>query len=230
MAKFISLDNLSRVVSRFRAMFVAKEYRTGSTTDYKVLSDNNLTDELKERIESAGDSSFTGAYSDLTGKPSIAGHEVASGDQTPESLGLEAAGAAAAARTGAVDDVKKLGYQTAENVDEKVSAAKTELQNQLGSAFRPKGSSAFADLPTSGRAIGDVWNVTDDFTTTDAFVEGEGKRYPAGTNVVLVNAPTGEGDATTPKWDALSGVVNLTGYLQKTDMVPVTDAEIDGLF
>lgn len=48
---------------------VDKELKTGSTTDYKVLSDNNLTDELKQKIENAGDSSFTGNYDDLTNKP-----------------------------------------------------------------------------------------------------------------------------------------------------------------
>lgn len=170
--------------------------------------------------------------------------------------------AAGTARTGAVDDVKKLGYQTAADVtktldgkgyqtaeqvdtaiaakgydttasvDKKVADAKSELQNSIGSAFHPKGSSAFADLPATGRAVGDVWNVTDAFTTTDDFVEGAGKNYPSGTNIVLVNVTTGEGaDATTtPKWDALSGVTDLSGYMLKTDMVAATDADIDGLF
>lgn len=134
MAHIISLDNLARAVSRFKAMFVAKEFKTGSTTEYKVLSDNNLTDALVDKINNAGDSTFSGAYSALTGKPSIGGKEVKSGDQTAASLGLEAAGAAAAARTGAVDDVKKLGYQTASDVDKAVGAKGYQTASQVTAA------------------------------------------------------------------------------------------------
>lgn len=56
------------------------------------LSHNDLTDELVQKINDAGDSSFTGAYADLTGKPSINGHELASGDNTLATLGIQAAG------------------------------------------------------------------------------------------------------------------------------------------
>lgn len=56
------------------------------------LSHNDLTDELVQKINEAGSSSFTGAYADLTGKPSINGHELASGNNTLESLGIQAAG------------------------------------------------------------------------------------------------------------------------------------------
>lgn len=51
--------------------YVAKEYKTGSAVDFKVLSDNNLTDEMVEKIRNAGDSSFSGDYNDLTNKPFI---------------------------------------------------------------------------------------------------------------------------------------------------------------
>lgn len=179
--KFINLNNLATFLAKLRTLFVAKELKTGSTDTYKVLSDNNLTDELVTKIQNAGDSTFSGAYADLTGKPSIGGKEIASGDQTAASLGFatpaDVTTAANQARTGAVDDVKKLGYQTAANVetsisakgyqnaaqvntivtgkgyqtaanvDAKVNAAKTELQNALGSAFRAKGSVAYASLP-----------------------------------------------------------------------------------
>lgn len=51
--------------------YVAKEHKTGSNVDFKVLSDNNLTDEMVEKIRNAGDSSFSGNYNDLTNKPFI---------------------------------------------------------------------------------------------------------------------------------------------------------------
>lgn len=231
--KFINLNNLATFLAKLKTLFVAKELKTGSTNTYKVLSDNNLTDELVAKIKNAGDSTFSGAYADLTGKPAIGGKEIASGNQTAASLGLatptDVTAAANNARTGAVNDIKNLGYQTAANVDAKVNAAKTELQNSLGSAFRAKGSTMFASLPAPASATkGDVWNITDQFTTTDQFVDGSGKTLPAGTNVVAVAVTTG--DTTVMKWDALTGMIDLSGYMRKTDITPASDAEIDALF
>lgn len=119
--------------------------------------------------------------------------------------------------------------QDAANVDSKVNAAKTELQNSLGSAFRAKGSVAYASLPAPASASnGDVWNITDQFTTDGRFVDGSGKTLPAGTNVVAVAVTTG--DTTVMKWDALTGMIDLSGYMRKTDLTPASDAEIDALF
>ena len=65
----------------------------------------------------------------------------------------------------------------------------------------PKGSSAFASLPTpAAENLGWMFNVTDAFTTTSAFVEGAGKSFPAGSNVYVCN-PSG----STYKWDVLPG-------------------------
>ena len=44
--KFINLNNLATFLAKLRTLFVAKELKTGSANTYKVLSDNNLTDEL----------------------------------------------------------------------------------------------------------------------------------------------------------------------------------------
>lgn len=211
--KFINLNNLATFLAKLKTLFVAKELKTGSPNTYKVLSDNNLTDELVTKIQNAGDSTFSGAYADLTGKPSIGGKEIASGNQTAASLGL----------------ATPADVTTAANVDSKVNAAKTELQNSLGSAFRAKGSTMFASLPAPASATkGDVWNITDQFTTDDQFVDGSGKTLPAGTNVVAVAVTTG--DTTVMKWDALTGMIDLSGYMRKTDITPASDAEIDALF
>ena len=43
------------------------------------------------------------------------------------------------------------------------------------------------------------------FTTTEAFVEGAGHSYGAGTNVVCVDAGSG-----SYKWDVLAGIIDLT--------------------
>ena len=70
---------------------------------------------------------------------------------------------------------------------------------------------AFASLPTPGADnLGNVYNVTDEFTTDDRFVEGTGQEYPAGTNVVVVETSS---EPATYKFDVMSGFVDLSGYL-----------------
>ena len=59
--------------------------------------------------------------------------------------------------------------------------------------------------------------MTDAFTTTDQFVEGAGKSYPAGTNVAVVLV--GE----DYKYDVLSGMVDLSNY-STTDEIAQTYA------
>lgn len=71
MGKFLDNNGLSHLVLLIKNMFVKKELKTGSSSTYKVLSDNNLTDELVTKIQNAGDSSFSGNYNDLTNKPDL---------------------------------------------------------------------------------------------------------------------------------------------------------------
>ena len=73
---------------------------------------------------------------------------------------------------------------------------------------------AFASLPSlSASVLGKVYNVTDAFTTTSSFMEGSGKKYPAGTNVVVVDA-----GSRTYKFDVLAGFVDLSGYATTSAM------------
>ena len=99
------------------------------------------------------------------------------------------------------------GYQTANDVE-------TAINNKIGSAYKAKGSIAFASLPALSSSVeGYVYNITDSFTTTSDFVEGAGKTYPAGTNIVIINT-TG----STYKYDVLSGVVDLSNYVTSSDL------------
>ena len=89
---------------------------------------------------------------------------------------------------------------------------KTEVDGMISSVYKPAGSVAFASLPTlASNVLGNVYNVTDAFTTTTDFVEGSGKSYPAGTNVVVVEPTSG-----TYKFDVLAGFVDLSGYVPTT--------------
>lgn len=105
----------------------------------------------------------------------------------------------------------------------KTYATKDEMStglNRLTSAIIPKGSVAFAALPAVGADnLGAMYNVTNGFTTTASFVEGAGKVYPAGTNVVCVK------DGESYKWDAFSGMVDLSNYATKAELhTPTTVA------
>lgn len=51
-------------------------------------------------------------------------------------------------------------------------------------ALHWKSSIEFADIPTTGMAVGDLYNITDDFTTDNRFTEGPGINCSAGTDIV----------------------------------------------
>lgn len=108
-------------------------------------------------------------------------------------------------------------------VDDKVSAA-------LTSAIVPKGTVAYASLPTPAKAnLGYMYNVSDAFTTDNRFVEGAGKKYAAGANVYVVAVTTGS--STEYKFDVFMGFVDLSGYQTKADMpAAATNEDIDALF
>lgn len=89
---------------------------------------------------------------------------------------------------------------------------KAYVDDKVSAVYRPKGSVAFAGIPTSDMEEGDVYNITDAFTTDDRFVEGAGHKYPAGTNIVYTS---------DSKWDVLAGFIDLSGYVLKTDLVAI---------
>ena len=80
---------------------------------------------------------------------------------------------------------------------------KTDIDSKLGSTFTYKGSvETYADLPTEGNKVGDVWNIKSVGST--ASEDRYGTTIKAGDNVVW-----GEADGTvTAGWDVLSGVMS----------------------
>ena len=109
------------------------------------------------------------------------------------------------------DKANSADVYTKQQTEDKISAA-------ISSVYKPAGSTTFASLPApAANVLGNVYNVTDAFTTTDQFVEGAGKSYPAGTNVAIVLV--GE----DYKYDVLSGMVDLSNY-STTDEIAQTYA------
>ena len=244
---YLDKTGLTNLWAKIKEKFVVKELKTDSDSEYKVLSDNNLTDELKQKILDAGDSSFDGQYTSLVGKPQIEGHELASGNNTAASLGL----ATPTDISNATNDmatktwVGQQGFQNSTQVTSAINTAMTDMATQtwvtsqsyatttsvnnlisqaVSTVYTPKGSladiSTLTTLAASGK-VGDVYNISSEFTTTNVFIEGIGKNYPAGTNIVLVEVEE------TKKWDVLAGSVDLSGYVQASEMVAITPAEIN---
>lgn len=100
---------------------------------------------------------------------------------------------------------------------------KTEVDNAIEQAisgvYKFKGSINFMDLPTEGMKEGDTYNVKDEFVTTAAFNETEGKAYPAGTNISW----------TEKGWDCLAGIYDFSEFVMKSDLVDITTEEIDAI-
>lgn len=87
----------------------------------------------------------------------------------------------------------------------------------LAGAYVPKGSVAFSGLPSTLSAdnLGFVYDVNEEFTTDSRFAGyvSPGKTYPAGTNVVVIDASA----TSTPdyKFDVMSGFIDLNDIYSK---------------
>ena len=142
---------------------------------------------------------------------------------TQNSTAVLTSGGAYTALADKVDKVSGKGLSTNDFVSANYYT-KTQVDGMISSVYKPAGSVAFANLPTlAAGVLGNVYNVTDSFTTTSDFVEGSGTTYPAGTNVVVVDTSS----TSTPsyKFDVLSGFVDLSGYAT-TSQIPTS---VDGL-
>ena len=86
------------------------------------------------------------------------------------------------------------------------------------SIYKAAGNKACAELTSSllvAGNLGNVYNITDNGTTTADFVEGAGKPIHLGDNVAVVDI--GTGGSHVYKFDLLSGLVDLSNYIQKSE-------------
>jgi hypothetical protein len=89
-------------------------------------------------------------------------------------------------REGEDSDNAKYYYQQAKDISE-----------GLKGGLQPHGTVAFADLPAlADVSTGWMYNISDEFTTTDDFKEGAGNVIPAGANIYKTS---------DDKWDVLAG-------------------------
>lgn len=113
------------------------------------------------------------------------------------------------------------------NATELMQAISNKI-DEKPSGYIQRGSVTFANLPTTLTAsmVNYAYNVSDDFTTTMLFVEGSGKKYSAGTNVVVVKA--GTESEPVYLYDVYGNFVNVDGIY--TEIGKVSDMITDDVF
>lgn len=108
-----------------------------------------------------------------------------------------------------ISTVEGYGYQTATQVETKVesygyqtaSDVQTAISSAITTVMNYKGTKAtVAELPTTGNKQGDVWHVT---------------------------ADDGEYAWNGSDWEELGSTVDLSGYVEDSDLVPITSTEIN---
>lgn len=145
--------------------------------------------------------------------------------------GLSATAAANSASDAAADALKSEGFADGEQNGSPVGPGSPYYQNNAkywrdqaaqyaAGGLHFVGSVAFANIPTTGMVNGDLYNITDDFTTDSRFVDGAGIPCKAGTDIAWVDSVS--------KWDLLNtGGGSTTLYdLADTDISSPTDGEV----
>lgn len=115
---------------------------------------------------------------------------------------IEEVNAAYKAGDAAINQNLSDNYYNKTETDSKIDS---KIATAVGATYKPAGSINFAFLPElSASEEGKVYNILDEFITTENFVEGAGKKYPIGTNVVCIDTD----DSGTYKWDVLAGFID----------------------
>lgn len=268
--KFLDQNGLLYVWTKIKNLLGGKVDKV----EGKGLSTNDLTDELKQKILDAGSSSFSGAYSDLTGKPKINGVELGVENSlstlgiqgTEEGKGLSTndytteeknklAGIATGAQVNTIEGVKVNG-KSVTPVDKIVSistATKTsELTNdskfQTESEVTSKVNGAVADKVSTSQMNTAISNATNGMATqswVNTQLANINKKevvtsisQMTDTNTIYLIANAGEQDNVYDEYIVVNGTpekvgttqVDLTNYVQDSDLVAITNTEIDTIF
>ena len=230
--KYLDDNGLLYFWGKLKALFSGKVDKV----DGKGLSTNDFTNTLKSKLDGIAEGAEANVNADwnaasgdaqILNKPSIPSPS----SITPAMDGTASAGSSTSFARGdhvhPHDSNKADVATTLAGYGITDAYTKNEVDAKVSSVYKPAGSVAtVAALGTLTAANeGKVYNFTASFTTTSDFVEGAGSTYPAGTNVVIVNTAS-SGNAVY-KYDVLAGFVDLSGYLQTTDITEITNSEID---
>ena len=169
-----------------------------SATSASTSASNAKTSETKAKVsETNAKKSETNASASTTNAKTSETNAKASATSASTSASnakaseTNAKASATNARTSETNSAKS------ESEAQKYAEQAKEISESLSGALRPLGTINFADLPsTADSNSGDMYNITDQFTTTTDFKEGAGNIIPAGSNVYLT---------ADRYWDVLAG-------------------------
>lgn len=220
--KYLGVTTVTYLMAKIKSLFVAKEAGKGLSTNDFTNQDKSKLDGLqnytlpKASTESLG-GIMVGAGLTIDGE----GHLSATGGGEADSVNWENVIGKPTAVSEfendsgyqtASDVESKIigkGYQTSAQVDEKLTVY--AKKSDIASALKYKGSkNTYSELPSSGQSVGDVWNVVQ---------ADSSHNIKAGDNVAWNGS----------SWDVLSGTVDLSGYVQDSDLVEITTGEIDSI-
>lgn len=118
-----------------------------------------------------------------------------------------------------------------QDVDDKIGA----VQKSVSTAYVAAGSITFSELPEADEEhAGYVYNITDEFTTTENFLEGSGKTFPAGTDVAIVV----EDGGSSYKYNVFGSFVDTSKFVEKDGNKVLSDqnytdadkSKLDGIY
>lgn len=253
MAKFIDENGLLYLWTKIKNIFVAKEDGKGlSSNDFTTAEKEKLSGiESGAQVNVKPDwTSGPGTSSEILNKPTIPSKtsdlendsgfitvddvpEGSSASTTlPKMSGVAATGSETAFARGdhvhPSDTSKADKATTLSGYGITDAYTKTEIDSKVSSVYKPGGTVSFAELPEpSAETLGYVYNVSDAFTTDDRFIDPTPVEYPLGTNVSVISKNVE--DTTKYFFDVLAGFIDLSGYMKKTDMVAITNEEIDSI-
>lgn len=192
---FVTKDNLLYVWQKIKLLLSNKVDKV----EGKGLSTNDLTDELKQKILNAGDSSFSGNYNDLINKP----------------------------------DLTVYAQKTQVTTDITSAVADKVTETQMNTAI----NNATSNKVTESQVNNSITNAISGITQFDySIVESLPENGKKGTIYLISNTGTGENIYDEyiyieNKFEKIGTTeMDLSGYVKLTDLVPVTNEEIDEIF
>lgn len=166
----------------------------------KVLSDNNYSTEEKNKL--AGLENYTLPKATTT---TLGGIKAGAGVEVTEDGTLNATGGGTADSvdwSNVQNKPTKLSEFQNDSGFQTASDVQSAINSAVSSAYKYKGSVANQEALPQSPEIGDVYNLED-----------------TGANVAW--------DGT--KWDNLGMTIDLTGYVQESELVAITNGEIDNI-
>lgn len=217
---FSGENTLLYLFQMIKGRFVPKESGKG-------LSSNDYTTAEKEKLEGLNNYTLPTASASVKGGVKVGAGLTMNGDVLSATGGGTADAVAWANVIGRPEASADID---ADKNDGNKYATPMAVHNYVGtkmaSALIYKGSVAFAGLPAlSAENVGNVYNVTDAFTTTANFIEGAGHKYAAGQNVAVAKV----GD-NVYRYDVLAQPIDLSGYVLADELHEITNEEFDALW